>query len=79
MVVPEKTKKSTEVFDGCIMKVFKDEIFLGEKTAFREVVRHKGATAILAIDENGEAFCEYREHAGLRRLRRAAGLQAEQP
>ena len=28
MVVPEKTKKSTEVFDGHIMKVFKDEIFL---------------------------------------------------
>ena len=56
MVVPEKTKKSTEVFDGHIMKVFKDEIFLGEKTAFREVVRHKGATAILAIDKNGEAF-----------------------
>ena len=53
MVVPEKTKKSTEVFAGHIMKVFKDEIFLGEKTAFREVVRHKGATAILAIDEKG--------------------------
>lgn len=56
MVVPEKTKSSTEVFSGHIMKVYKDEIFLGEKTATREVVRHKGATAILAVDENGSAF-----------------------
>ncbi len=56
MVVPEKTKKSTEVFNGHIMKVYKDEVLLGEKEAFREVVRHKGATAILAVDKNGEAF-----------------------
>ena len=56
MVVPEKTKKSTEVFDGHIMKVFKDEVLLGEKVATREVVRHKGATAVLAVNENGEAF-----------------------
>ena len=56
MVVPEKTKKSTEVFNGHIMKVYKDEVLLGEKEAFREVVRHKGAAAILAVDKNGEAF-----------------------
>ena len=56
MVVPEKTKKSTEIFNGHVVKVYKDEVLLGEKEAFREVVRHKGATAILAVDEKGEAF-----------------------
>ena len=56
MVVPEKTKKSTEIFNGHVVKVYKDEVLLGEKEAFREVVRHKGATAILAVDENKNAF-----------------------
>ncbi len=56
MIVEEKKIRSTEVFDGYIMKVFKDEVSLEGKKAFREVVRHKGAAAVLAVDKNGEGF-----------------------
>lgn len=57
MVVPEKKINSTEIFDGYILKVVKDEVSLGEgKKAFREVVRHKGAAAVIAVDEEKNAF-----------------------
>ena len=56
MVVPEKQKNSAEIYSGHIIKVYRDEVLLGEKEAVREVVRHKGATAILAVDENKNAF-----------------------
>ncbi len=57
MVVEEKKINSNLVFEGCIMKVYKDSVSLGEEgTAFREVVRHKGATAVLAVDEEGKAY-----------------------
>lgn len=57
MVVEEKKIKSDLVFEGCIMKVYKDSVSLGEEgTAFREVVRHKGATAVLAVDKDGKAY-----------------------
>ena len=49
----EKTLKSEQVFDGKIVKVFKDdvELFDGEK-AYREVVRHSGGVVILAFKDN---------------------------
>lgn len=56
MVVTENKIDSELVFDGHIMKVFRDEVSLEGKKAFREVVRHKGAAAILAVDEKGEAY-----------------------
>ena len=56
MVVEEKKISSELIFEGHIMKVYKDSVSLGEEgTATREVVRHKGATAILAVDEDGNA------------------------
>ena len=56
MVVTEKKINSTEIYDGHILKVYKDDVSLDGKPAIREVVRHKGAAAILAIDEHGDAF-----------------------
>ena len=57
MVVPEKKLNSEMVYDGKIIKVFKDDVSLGEKVkSVREVVRHKGATAILAVDSDKNAF-----------------------
>lgn len=57
MVVPEKKLESEKIFDGHIIKVYKDSVSLGEtKKAFREVVRHCGAAAVLAVDEEGAAF-----------------------
>lgn len=57
MVVTEKKINSSEIYDGHIIKVFKDEVSLeGAGNALREVVRHKGAAAILAVNEKGEAY-----------------------
>lgn len=56
MIVPEKKVDSKLIYDGHIIKVFKDDVSLEGRPAIREVVRHKGATAVLAIDEKGEAF-----------------------
>ena len=57
MIVCEEKKSSTEVYSGKIIKVFKDEVSIGnEKSALREVVRHKGACAVLAVDENNYAY-----------------------
>ncbi len=56
MVVTEKKVNSDLIYDGHIIKVFKDDVSLEGRPAIREVVRHKGAAAILALDENGEAY-----------------------
>ncbi|MBR3610129.1 MAG: NUDIX hydrolase [Oscillospiraceae bacterium] len=56
MIVTEKKVNSSLVYDGHIIKVFKDDVSLEGKPAVREVVRHKGAAAILAIDENQNAY-----------------------
>lgn len=56
MVVTENKVKSNLIYDGYIVKVFKDDVSLDGKPATREVVRHKGAAAVLAVDEKGEAF-----------------------
>lgn len=56
MVVTEEKINSTPIYDGHIIKVFKDDVSLNGKPAIREVVRHKGATAILAIDSEENAY-----------------------
>ena len=56
MIIEEKKITSEEIYNGHIIHVFKDEVSLDGKKAIREVVRHKGATAILAVDKNGEGF-----------------------
>ncbi len=53
----EKTLDSALVYDGKIIKVLRDEALLENgAAAVREVVRHKGAVAVLAVDEGGSAF-----------------------
>jgi ADP-ribose pyrophosphatase len=52
MEFAEKTLNSKQVYDGKIVKVFKDDVELsdGEKS-FREVVRHSGGVVILALKD----------------------------
>lgn len=53
----EKTLDSAVVYDGKIIKVLRDEALLENgAVAAREVVRHKGAVAVLAVDDGGSAF-----------------------
>lgn len=57
MIVKEEKIRSEEIFSGHVIKVFRDEISLGDAgNSFREVVRHAGASAVLAVDEKNEAF-----------------------
>ena len=53
MEFTEKTLKSEQVFNGRIVKVFKDDIELSDgKKSFREVVKHSGGVVILATKED---------------------------
>lgn len=57
MVMKEEKISSEEIFSGRVIHVFRDEISLGESgKSFREVVRHCGAAAVLAVDGDGNSF-----------------------
>ena len=50
MITPEKPISSQPIFDGHVVQLFLDEVELPNgKIAQREVVRHQGAVAVLAI------------------------------
>ena len=50
MITPEKQISSQQIFDGKVVRLFFDEVALPNgKTATRELVRHNGAVAILAV------------------------------
>ena len=53
----EKTLDSETIYDGKIIKVLRDRALLEDgSSTLREVVRHKGASAVLALDSGGNAF-----------------------
>ena len=53
----EKTLGSSVVYDGKIIKVLRDEVLLENGAeSVREVVRHKGAVAVLAVDGDGSVY-----------------------
>ena len=55
----EKTVDSTEIFDGHVVHLFKDNITLPNgKPAIREVIRHVGAVAIVPMTEDGKVIVE---------------------
>ena len=57
MSAKETQISSAEIYKGHIINVYKDDISIeGGGNSIREVVRHKGAAAVLAVDKNGEAF-----------------------
>ena len=50
MITPEKQISSQQIFDGKVVRLFFDEVALPNgKIATREVVRHNGAVAVLAV------------------------------
>ena len=53
----EKKINSTSIYDGIIVKLFKDKVELPNgNEAYREVIRHPGAVCVIPINENGEAI-----------------------
>lgn len=60
MTLTEKQVDSTNVYDGRLLRVFKDNIILpnGHKTT-REYIKHLGAVAIVAMDDQGRVAVEH--------------------
>lgn len=72
-----EVKKSELMFDGKILKVYKDQVLLDNgMTVTREVVRHHGAAAVVPITENGEVILvkQFRYAVGRDMLEIPAGL-----
>lgn len=70
-------KKSELMFDGRILKVYKDQVVLDNgMNVTREIVRHSGAAAVVPITENGEVILvrQYRYAVGRDMLEIPAGL-----
>jgi len=63
----ETTVSSEKIFEGHIIKVFRDTVSLPDgELATREVVRHNGAVCVVPITDNGEilAVRQYRYALG---------------
>ena len=49
----EKTLSSTSIYNGKVVKLFKDEIELPNgNTSFREVIKHPGGACVIAIEND---------------------------
>ena len=59
MALEEKTLTSQLVFDGRLLKLYRDEVGLpdGGRSA-REVVHHPGGAAVVALDGDGNVYLE---------------------
>ena len=59
MPLAERQIDSTNVFDGRLLHVYKDNIVLpnGSRST-REYVKHLGASAVVAVDDNGRIVVE---------------------
>ena len=67
MTLTESKQTSQAIFDGHIIKVSVDTVTLPNgKTSTREVVRHPGAVAVLAVTEHDEVILvrQYRYACG---------------
>ena len=54
MDLTEKQLDSEKIYDGAIVKLFRDRVELPNgKTSFRDVVRHPGGVIILPLDDEG--------------------------
>ena len=59
MELKEKTMASQQVFDGRLLKVYRDEVELSDGgTSVREFVHHPGGVAAVAIDKDGSVYLE---------------------
>ena len=59
MELMEKTLASQKVFDGRLLKVYRDEVELaGGDASVREFVHHPGGAAVAALDGEGNVYLE---------------------
>ena len=57
MYLNEKTLSSEQIFDGVVVKLYRDDIELenGEK-GVREFIKHPGGVCVAALDEDENLF-----------------------
>lgn len=54
----EKQKSSQLIFDGKVLHLYRDEIYLPDgREAFREYCRHIGAVCVVPVTDEGEIIC----------------------
>ncbi|MBE6577822.1 MAG: NUDIX hydrolase [Ruminococcaceae bacterium] len=54
----EKQKSSELIFDGKVLHLYRDEIYLPDgREAFREFCRHIGAVCVVPVTDEGEIIC----------------------
>lgn len=57
MTLEEKTLNSTQVYDGCLLKIFRDEVLLPDgNTSVREYNKHNGAVCVVPLTQNNEVL-----------------------
>lgn len=53
----EKTQSSELIYDGAIVRLYKDKVTLPDgRSAIREVIRHIGAVCIVPVTDDGEVI-----------------------
>lgn len=59
MDLTEKTLSSEQIFDGRLLKVYRDQVELSDGgTSVREYVHHPGGAAVVALDGEGNVYLE---------------------
>ena len=59
MELEEKTLASQLIFDGCLLKLYRDEVEVASGgRSVREYVHHPGGAAVVALDGDGNVYLE---------------------
>ena len=68
MDLTEKMISSAEVFSGCLLHVFSDDVLLPNgNTAKREYIRHPGAACVVPVTDEGNVIMEHQFRYPFRR------------
>ena len=63
MDLTEKTLSSEQIFDGRLLKVYRDQVELSDGgTSVREFVHHPGGVAAVALDGEGNVYLPQSGH-----------------
>ena len=74
----EKSEKSEIIYDGKILRVRKDTVTLPNgDTAYRELIRHVGAVAIVALTDDGKVILERQFRNTFDKASRKRGVTGE--
>lgn len=75
MIFEEKKISSEKIYEGAILNVRRDKVTAVKGEAYREIIEHNGAVAIVPVKENGNIVMveQYRYASGMTVLELPAG------